>query len=78
MLKVMSQLLRKTRAKSLVMPNIRVDSTDDKFEGATVISPIKVWARCSYQTSVTSERHFLTACSGPAAKCHIRARTFNI
>lgn len=41
MLKVMSQLLRKTRDKGLVLPSVRFDSNDSKFEGATVIDPKK-------------------------------------
>lgn len=41
MLKVMSQLLRKTRERGLVLPCVAFDSTDDKFAGATVIEPKK-------------------------------------
>jgi DNA polymerase delta subunit 1 len=37
----MSQLLRKTRDRGLVLPAIYVDSCEDKFEGATVIEPKK-------------------------------------
>ena len=41
MLKVMSQLLRKARQKGLLLPNIKVEVTDEKFEGAIVIDPKK-------------------------------------
>lgn len=41
MLKVMSQLLRKAKQKDLLLPNIKVEVSDEKFEGAIVIEPKK-------------------------------------
>ena len=41
MLKVMSQLLRKAKQKDLLIPNIKVEVSDEKFEGAIVIEPKK-------------------------------------
>eukprot|EP00960_Hanusia_phi_P064536 765821-Hanusia_phi.AAC.6 len=49
MLKVMSQLLRKARTKGLLLPNLKVESTDEKFEGAIVIEPKKGFYSCSHQ-----------------------------
>lgn len=37
----MSQLLRKARTKNLLLPNVRVEVTDEKYEGAIVIDPKK-------------------------------------
>lgn len=40
-IKVISQLFRKALANDLVVPNIRSESGDEQYEGATVIEPIK-------------------------------------
>jgi len=40
MIKVVSQLLRKARQLDFVMPTIKSQPSDDKFEGATVLDPI--------------------------------------
>merc|ERR1719230_891901 len=40
MIKVTSQLLRKARQHDFVMPTIRVQASEDKFEGATVLDPL--------------------------------------
>lgn len=40
MIKVVSQLLRKARQMDYVMPTVRSQPSDDKFEGATVLDPI--------------------------------------
>ena len=39
--KFISQLFRKALEKNLVIPNIRVDSSDEPYEGATVIEPTR-------------------------------------
>ena len=39
--KFISQLFRKALEQKLVIPNIRVDSSDDQYEGATVIEPTR-------------------------------------
>ncbi|EEB07716.1 DNA polymerase delta catalytic subunit Cdc6 [Schizosaccharomyces japonicus yFS275] len=39
--KVVSQLYRKALSHDLVIPNIRVNGTDEQYEGATVIEPVK-------------------------------------
>lgn len=41
MLKVMSQLLRKSQQKHLLIPALQSQPSDDTYEGATVIEPIK-------------------------------------
>jgi len=38
-IKVISQLLRKTRTKDMLLPNQERQATDDTYEGATVIEP---------------------------------------
>lgn len=40
MIKVTSQLLRKARQLGFVMPSLKSDKSDDKFEGATVLDPV--------------------------------------
>merc|ERR1719159_1566926 len=40
MIKVTSQLLRKAQEHDFLMPTIRPQGSDDKFEGATVLEPI--------------------------------------
>eukprot|EP00928_Gymnodinium_smaydae_P053270 TRINITY_DN37302_c0_g1_i1.p1 TRINITY_DN37302_c0_g1~~TRINITY_DN37302_c0_g1_i1.p1 ORF type:complete len:1054 (-),score=284.41 TRINITY_DN37302_c0_g1_i1:242-3403(-) len=40
MIKVTSQLLRKARATQFVMPALKSQQSDDKYEGATVLDPI--------------------------------------
>jgi len=40
MIKVVSQLLRKARQLDYVMPTIRAQPSEDKYEGATVLDPI--------------------------------------
>merc|ERR550532_2121410 len=40
MIKVTSQLLRKGRECGYVMPTIKSQGSDDKYEGATVLEPI--------------------------------------
>jgi DNA polymerase delta subunit 1 len=40
MIKVVSQLLRKARQLDYVMPTIKSQPSDDKYEGATVLDPI--------------------------------------
>ena len=45
MLKVMSQLLRKSQQKNLLIPALKQTPSDDTFEGATVIEPKKVRER---------------------------------
>uniref|UniRef100_A0A8D8RYY1 DNA polymerase delta catalytic subunit n=1 Tax=Cacopsylla melanoneura TaxID=428564 RepID=A0A8D8RYY1_9HEMI len=40
-IKVMSQLLRKTREKNFIIPTYQGGQQDDQFEGATVIEPMK-------------------------------------
>ncbi|CAE8624823.1 unnamed protein product, partial [Polarella glacialis] len=40
MIKVQSQLLRKAREHGFVMPALKSQASDDKFEGATVLDPI--------------------------------------
>lgn len=39
--KFISQLFRKAREQSLVIPNLRSESSDDQYEGATVIEPTR-------------------------------------
>merc|ERR1719145_194665 len=43
MIKVVSQLLRKARQLQFVMPTLRSEKSDDKYEGATVLEPL-----CAY------------------------------
>lgn len=43
MIKVVSQLLRKARQLQFVMPTLRSEKKDDKYEGATVLEPL-----CAY------------------------------
>merc|ERR1719291_1638373 len=40
MIKVTSQLLRKARQLDFVMPTLRKEPSEDKFEGATVLEPL--------------------------------------
>jgi DNA polymerase delta subunit 1 len=40
---VMSMILRKCRKSNLVVPNLPKNASDDKYEGATVIEPIKAY-----------------------------------
>jgi DNA polymerase delta subunit 1 len=40
-IKVISQLYRKARSEGLVIPNLKSEGTDEQYEGATVIEPIK-------------------------------------
>lgn len=40
-IKVISQLLRKTKDKGMIVPALRKQISDEKYEGATVIDPIK-------------------------------------
>merc|ERR1712174_73820 len=40
MIKVTSQLLRKARQHNYIMPTLRVQASEDKFEGATVLEPL--------------------------------------
>lgn len=40
MIKVQSQLLRKARQWSFVMPTLKTEGSSDKFEGATVLDPL--------------------------------------
>merc|ERR1719310_2640204 len=40
MIKVTSQLLRKAQEYDFVMPTLRSEKSDDKFEGATVLEPL--------------------------------------
>jgi len=40
MIKVTSQLLRKARELGFIMPTLRSQASDDKFEGATVLEPL--------------------------------------
>lgn len=40
MIKVVSQLLRKAREIDFVIPSIKTEKSDDKFEGATVLEPL--------------------------------------
>merc|ERR1719502_97506 len=40
MIKVTSQLLRKARQLGFVMPTLKSQQSEDKFEGATVLDPI--------------------------------------
>jgi len=40
-IKVVSQLYRKARQHGLVIPTQRIHATDEKYEGATVIEPVK-------------------------------------
>merc|ERR1719230_746074 len=40
MIKVTSQLLRKAQQHDFLMPTLRSEKSDDKFEGATVLEPI--------------------------------------
>merc|ERR1719433_1003810 len=40
MIKVTSQLLRKAREHGFIMPTIKSQGSDDKYEGATVLEPI--------------------------------------
>lgn len=66
MLKVMSQLLRKTKEKGLVIPTAQRSSSsfsspDEKsFEGATVIEPIKV-IRKHARSATSSESQIMTS-----------------
>ena len=39
--KVVSQLYRKAMAHNLVIPALKIEGTDEQYEGATVIDPIK-------------------------------------
>jgi DNA polymerase delta subunit 1 len=39
--KFISQLFRKAREQNLVIPNLKNEGTDEQYEGATVIEPIK-------------------------------------
>ena len=38
-IKVVSQILRKARLENYIVPAKKPDATDDKFEGATVLTP---------------------------------------
>ncbi|KAI3388736.1 hypothetical protein SNEBB_003236 [Seison nebaliae] len=51
-IKVLSQLLRKTKEKNYILPTMKVDSSNDavQFEGATVIDPVKGF----YQTPIAT------------------------
>merc|ERR1719223_854888 len=40
MIKVVSQLLRKCQQHGYVMPTMRSQPSDDKYEGATVLEPL--------------------------------------
>merc|ERR1719162_2965121 len=40
MIKVQSMLLRKARQHGFIMPTIKSQQSDDKFEGATVLDPL--------------------------------------
>jgi hypothetical protein len=53
MLKVMSQLLRKSQQKHLLIPALQSQPSDDTYEGATVIEPIKGF----YSEPIATCRH---------------------
>ena len=55
-IKVMSMLLRKCRKVGLLVPNLPKNASDDKYEGATVIEPIKAYYQKPIATLVIFSR----------------------
>ncbi|KAL3894169.1 MAG: hypothetical protein SGCHY_005433, partial [Lobulomycetales sp.] len=48
--KVVSQLYRKARTQDLVIPSLKIEGTDEQYEGATVIEPDKGFYRVPIAT----------------------------
>ena len=49
-IKVISQILRKSKEKNLLIPALKMNETGDDFTGATVIEPVRGY----YDTPITT------------------------